>query len=69
MPSLIALAVIGPSGPALLAIVGIGAGLLLLGRGMGGYRRANLIADIAGSTIAAIAAGENRVKGRSRPPS
>jgi hypothetical protein len=63
VPSLIALAVIGPSGPALLAIVGIGAGLLLLGRGMGGYRRANLIADIAGSTIAAIAAGENRVSG------
>jgi hypothetical protein len=63
VPSLIALAVIGPSGPALLAIVGIGAGLLLLGRGMGGYRRANLIADIASSAIAAIAAGENRVSG------
>ena len=63
MPSLIALAVIGPSGPASLAILGIGAGLLLLGRGMRGYRRANLISDIAGSTISAIAIGENLVSG------
>lgn len=63
MPSLITLAVIGPTGPAALAILGIGAGLVLLGRGMGGYRRANLISDIAGATISAIAVGENRVSG------
>ena len=63
MPSLIALAVIGPTGPAALAILGLGAGLVLLGRGMAGYRRANLISDIAGATISAIALGENRVSG------
>lgn len=63
MPSLIALAVIGPTGPAALAILGIGAGLVLLGRGMAGYRRANLISDIAGATISALAVGENRVSG------
>lgn len=63
MPSPIALAVIGPSGPAALAILGIVGGLVLLVRGMGGYRRANLIADIAGATISAIAVGENRVSG------
>jgi hypothetical protein len=63
VPSIVALAVIGPTGPATLAILGIGAGLVLLYRGMGGYRRANLISDIAGSTISAIAVGENRVSG------
>ena len=63
MPSFVALAVIGPTAPATLAIVGISAGLVLLYRGMAGYRRANLISDIAGSTISAIAAGENRVSG------
>ncbi len=63
MPSFIALAAIGPTGPATLAIVGMGAGLFLLYRGLAGYRRANLIADLAGSTISAIAVGENRVSG------
>jgi hypothetical protein len=63
VPSPIALAVIGPSGPATLATLGIVGGLVLLVRGMGGYRRANLISDIAGATISAIAVGENRVSG------
>ena len=48
MPSFTALAVIGPAGPIALALIGIVGGLALLGRGLGGYRRANLIADIAG---------------------
>ena len=51
------------SGPIALAIIGIVGGLILLGRGLGGYRRANLISDLAGATISAIAAGENRVSG------
>lgn len=63
MPSLTTLAVIGPSGPIALAIIGIVGGLVLLGRGLGGYRRANLISDIAGAVISAIAVGENRVSG------
>ncbi len=67
MPSLSVLAVIGPSGPATLAVLGIGAGLVLLVRGLGGYRRASLISDIAGSTISAIAVGENRVSGTIEP--
>ncbi len=63
MPSIAELAVIGPTGPAALAILGIGAGLVLLYRGLGGYRRASLISDLAGSRISAIAVGENRVSG------
>jgi hypothetical protein len=63
VPSLTTLAVLGPSGPIALAIIGIVGGLVVLGRGLGGYRRANLISDIAGATISAIAAGENRVSG------
>ena len=63
MPSFIQLGVIGPTAPATLAIVGIGAGLVLLYRGMGGYRRASLISDLVGSTISAIAVGESRVSG------
>ena len=51
------------SGPIALAIIGIVAGLVLLGRGLAGYRRANLISDVAGATISAIAVGENRVSG------
>lgn len=51
------------SGLMALAIVGIVGGLVLLGRGLGGYRRANLISDVAGATISAIALGENRVSG------
>ena len=63
MSSFIALAAIGPTAPATLAIVGMAAGLFLLYRGLAGYRRANLIADLAGSTISAIAVGENRISG------
>ena len=63
MPSFTALAVIGPAGPIALALIGIVGGLALLGRGLGGYRRANLISDVAGATISAIAVGENRVSG------
>jgi len=58
----------GPvSGPIALAIFGIVGGLILLGRGLGGYRRANLISDVAGATISAIAVGENRVSGTIEP--
>lgn len=51
------------SGPIALAVIGIIGGLILLGRGLAGYRRANLISDLAGATISGIAAGENRVSG------
>ena len=63
MPSLASLAVVGPGGPIALAIIGIVGGLVLLGRGLAGDRRAILIADIAGGTISSLAAGENRVSG------
>ncbi len=63
MPSLASLAVVGPGGPLALALIEIIGGLVLLGRGLAGYRRANLIADIAGGTISSLAAGENRVSG------
>lgn len=46
-----------------MAIIGIVGGLVLLGRGLAGYRRAALISDVAGATISAIAVGENRVSG------
>jgi len=46
-----------------LAVVGIVGGLILLWRGLGGYRRATLISDVAGATISGIAVGENRVSG------
>jgi hypothetical protein len=51
------------SGPITLAVIGIVGGLILLWRGLGGYRRAALISDVAGATISAIAVGENRVSG------
>ncbi|HEY7827392.1 MAG TPA: hypothetical protein VIB99_04105 [Candidatus Limnocylindrales bacterium] len=63
MSSLTTLAVIGPTGAITLAVMGIGAGLVLLVRGLGGYRRANLISDIASATISAVAVGENRISG------
>ncbi len=46
-----------------LAAVGVGAGLWLLVRGMGGYRAAARIGDTGTSTIASLAAGEVRVSG------
>ncbi|MGH2465442.1 MAG: hypothetical protein ACRDGI_08275, partial [Candidatus Limnocylindrales bacterium] len=49
--------------PITLAVIGIVGGLILLWRGLAGYRRATLISDIAGATISAIAVGENRVSG------
>jgi hypothetical protein len=55
------------SGAFALPIIGIVGGLILLGRGLGGYRRANLISDVAGATISAIAVGENRVSGTIEP--
>ena len=51
------------SGPITLAVIGIVGGLILLWRGLGGYRRASFISDVAGATISAIAVGENRVSG------
>jgi hypothetical protein len=47
-----------------LAAVGIGAGLWLLARGLGGYRTAARIGDTGTSTIASLAAGEVRISGR-----
>ena len=51
--------------PTLLAVClgGIGAGLVLLWRGFGGYRSATRIGDTATSRISALAAGEVRVTG------
>ncbi len=46
-----------------VAVMGIGAGLALLVRGLGGYRRASLISDIASATISGVAVGENRISG------
>ena len=46
-----------------LAAVGVGAGLWLLVRGMGGYRTAARIGGTGTSTIAWLAAGEVRVSG------
>ncbi len=47
-----------------LAVGGLGAGLLLLTRGLAGYRRATRIGDISTSKVAGLAAGEVRVTGR-----
>lgn len=54
-----------PSLPYLVALAagGIGAGLWLLARGLGGYRTATRLADTGTSTIASMAAGEVRVAG------
>ena len=43
------------------------AGLLLLGRGLAGYRTADRIADTSTSTISSIAAGEVRISGVIEP--
>jgi len=52
--------------PTLLApcLAGIGAGLLLLWRGFGGYHAAARIGDTSTSQIATLAAGEVRITGR-----
>lgn len=50
-----------------LAIIGIGAGLLLLWRGFGAYRTAGRIEGTSTSRIASIAAGEIRITGTVEP--
>lgn len=52
---------------AVLCAVGVGAGLWLLVRGMGGYRTATRIGDTSTSRIATLAAGEVRVAGTIEP--
>ena len=52
---------------ALLALVGLVAGLLLLVRGMAGYRDATRIGDTATSRITSLAAGEVQVSGVIEP--
>lgn len=52
---------------AVLASIGIAAGLWLLVRGMGGYRTATRIGDTSTSTIASLAAGEVRISGVVEP--
>jgi hypothetical protein len=47
--------------------LGIGGGLLLLARGVSGYRRAGRVADTATSRIGTLAVGEVRVTGRVEP--
>ena len=49
------------------SIAGIGAGLWLLVRGFGGYRRAGRVDDTGTSRIATLAVGEVRVTGRVEP--
>lgn len=51
----------------MLAVLGIAFGLVVLGRGMAGQRRAARLADTATSTISAIAVGEVRVSGVVEP--
>ncbi len=55
--------------PALLiaASFGLGGGLWLLARGLGGYRAATRIADTSTSTISSLAVGEVRVSGVVEP--
>jgi len=50
-----------------VSVVGLVTGLVLLGRGFGGYRRAGRIADTASSTISSLAAGDVRVSGVVEP--
>ncbi len=52
---------------AFLALLGLGAGLWLLGRGMAGYRDATRIGDTSTSRIATLAAGEVRISGVIEP--
>jgi hypothetical protein len=47
--------------------LGVAAGLALLGRGLGGYRRAGQVTDTAASRIASIAVGEVLVSGVVEP--
>jgi hypothetical protein len=49
------------------SLVGLGAGLVLLVRGMGGYRTAVRISDTPGSPIASLAVGEVRITGLVEP--
>jgi hypothetical protein len=51
----------------ILASLGVAAGLLLLARGLAGYRRLVRVADISTSTIGSLAAGEVRVSGIIEP--
>ncbi len=46
-----------------LALLGIGGGLLLLGRGLAAYRAGHLVAGLATSRVATLAAGEVRLVG------
>jgi hypothetical protein len=48
---------------AALTAIGVGVGLWLLARGMGGYRTAGRIGDTSTSTISSLAAGEVRISG------
>ncbi len=57
------LAVSAPSSALALALLGAVVGLAVLIRGLAGYRRASLIADMPSGAISAIAVGENRVSG------
>lgn len=52
---------VGYVGP--LAVAGLVAGLVLLGRGLVGERRAAHVSDVATSTIVSVAAGEARICG------
>jgi hypothetical protein len=58
----------GPVGVLLaLCVAGIGAGLVLLVRGFGGYRSALRVGDTSTSRISSLAAGEVRVTGTIEP--
>jgi hypothetical protein len=50
-----------------ITVIGLGAGLWLLARGMAGYRTSGRIADTSTSRISAIAVGEVRVTGVVEP--
>src|SRR5690349_15202959 len=50
-----------------MCVLGIGAGLVLLARGFGGYRSAVRVGDTSTSRIASLAAGEVRVTGTIEP--
>ena len=52
---------------AIFAVAGVGAGLWLLWRGLGGYRTATRIGDTSTSMIASLAAGEVRLSGVIEP--
>jgi hypothetical protein len=56
-----------PPQVAVFAAVGVVAGLVLLVRGLGGYRTAGRISDVATSRIASMAAGEVRITGVVEP--